>query len=132
MDACALIAYMNDEDGAETIGRIIDRASVGNASLSMGKVNLLEVYYGIFRDVGEAEATEVLNELLLLPVRIIDDISDATFLEAGRLKAVHKISIADALALALASVTGAWLLTSDHHEFDAVERAETVKIAWIR
>jgi hypothetical protein len=54
------------------------------------------------------------------------------FFEAGRLKSIHKISLADAPALSLASVTGAFLLMSDHHEFDAVERIEPIKIAWIR
>lgn len=132
LDACALIAYINDEEGADTVESLLVGAIVGDASISMSKINLLEVYYGVLRDFGLAKAEEVLNEILSLPIQIIGNLSDATFREAGRLKATYKISLADSLALGFASVSGDALVTADHHEFDAVEKAETIKFIWIR
>jgi predicted nucleic acid-binding protein len=59
-------------------------------------------------------------------------LSDAVFAVAGRLKASYRISLADAVALAEASVSGGALLTSDHHEFDAIEQKENIRFLWIR
>ena len=54
-------------------------------------------------------------------------------MEAGRLKACYRISIADSVALAEASVSWGRLLTADHHEFDAVEKKEgNIGFCWIR
>lgn len=97
LDACALIAYINDEEGADTVESFLVGAILGDALISMSKINLLEVYYGVLRDFGLAKAEEVLNEILSLPIQIIGDLSDATFREAGRLKATYKISLADSL-----------------------------------
>ena len=57
---------------------------------------------------------------------------DACALVAMRLKASYKISLADAVALAQTSISGGELLTSDHHEFDAVEKHEDIRFHWIR
>jgi predicted nucleic acid-binding protein len=59
-------------------------------------------------------------------------ISDEIFLEAGRLKASYKISLADSIVLAEALVTNAKLLTADHHEFDVIEENEEILFLWIR
>jgi PIN domain nuclease of toxin-antitoxin system len=133
LDACALIAYLNDEEGADIVENIFDQALNGQTLISMGIVNLLEVYYGILRDLGLSKADEVLNECCSLPVKIINDISADVFKNAGRMKASYHVSLADSLALGLALTTGDFLLTADHHEFDAIEAAkEPIKFAWIR
>jgi len=62
----------------------------------------------------------------------MNEITDEIFMEAGRLKASYKISLADSFALAEASTSGGILLTADHHEFDAVEKRENISIFWIR
>jgi len=59
-------------------------------------------------------------------------LADDILLEAGRLKATHKISLADAIVLAQASVTKGILITADHHEFDVIEEKEPIKFLWIR
>jgi predicted nucleic acid-binding protein len=132
LDACALIAYLNDEKGSDIVEYILHQASNNQTSVSMGIVNFLEVYYGVWRDVGSSKADEVLFECRSLPVRIINNISDEVFKEAGRMKASYRISLADSLALGLALATGDFLLTADHHEFDTIEVKEPIKFAWIR
>ncbi|MDR1589712.1 MAG: PIN domain-containing protein [Oscillospiraceae bacterium] len=131
-DACSLIAYINDEDGADIVDRLLSEAFSGGVATQMGKVNLLEVYYGVLRDFGLSQAEEVLKEISAYPIQIIHDISDSVFREAGKLKARYKLSLADALALGLASVSGDILVTADHHEMDIIEQQEKIKFLWIR
>jgi predicted nucleic acid-binding protein len=132
LDACALIAYINDEDGSEVVDKLLNSAMAGHIELKIGKVNLLEVYYGIYRDFGRDQAEDMLNEIMAQPVQIIGEITDDAFREAGRLKATYKMSLADAFALGLASAYGDTLVTADHHEMDTVERNEKIKFLWIR
>jgi predicted nucleic acid-binding protein len=133
LDACALLALLRDESGADVVADIINAANNGEIDLSMHKANLLEVYYDIYRSVGKEKADEVMAEIKGRPIIILSDISDAIFEEAGRLKASYKVSFADTFALATASVTDAALLTTDHHEMDAIEQNEQgIKFHWVR
>jgi predicted nucleic acid-binding protein len=133
LDACALLALLRDETGADIVADTIKAANVDKANLIMHKVNLLEVYYDVYRSIGKARADEVVSKVKSQPITIISDISDALFEEAGRLKASYKISLADAVALAGTSVVGGILLTADHHEMDKVEQSEpNIKFQWIR
>ena len=74
----------------------------------------------------------MLSNVKALSIRIVSDIDEALFCEAGRLKASYKISLADAFALAQTKVVGGTLLTADQHEFDAVETSEPIRFLWIR
>ena len=132
LDACALIAYLNDENGADIVENVFHQTLNGQTFVVMGIINLLEVYYGVMRDVGAHKADEVLKECRALPIGIISDISDEVFKEAGRVKASYRVSLADSLALGLALTTGNFLLTTDHHEFNAIEGKEPIKFVWIR
>jgi PIN domain nuclease of toxin-antitoxin system len=129
LDACALIAVLNDEPGRDVVVEVVNRP---DTDIAMHKINLLEVYYNIYRQGGKAMAGIFFQKFRQSPVRILPEITDAVFLEAGRLKAAYRISLADAIALAEASISGAFLVTSDHHEFDAVEAAEDISFLWIR
>ena len=133
LDACALLALLNNEKGADVVADVINAANNDKTSISMHKANLLEVYYDVFRSVSKSKADEVFGEIKNSPVNVISEISDAVFEEAGRLKALHKISFADTFALATASVNNATLLTADHHEMDKVKMIEKdFKFLWIR
>ena len=115
LDACALLEADN-----------------GNAQISMNQLNFFEVYYGIRRDDGTRAAEEVYNMVMRLPITIIKGMTTDVFHEAARIKTSHRMSLADAIALGEASVRGATIITSDHHEFDTVEVQEKIAFAWIR
>ena len=132
LDACALIAILKDETGADKVAAAINAANNGEATILMNKLNLLEVYYDIYRSRGKEQANIMLSELKKRPVIINAEINDEIFAEAGKLKASYKISLADSIALAEASVSGGALLTADHHEFDIIDRQGKIKIQWIR
>ena len=44
-DACAVIALLNDENGADTVTKLINQAEIGTDRIFMNCVQVLEVYY---------------------------------------------------------------------------------------
>ena len=132
LDANAMIALLQDELGSDIVASAINSAVYGEAEISMNIVNLLEVYYDAYRLRGKDQADTMLSEIKKRPIMINSIVSDEIFNEAGRLKATYKISLADSFALAQAFVSGGELLTSDHHEFDIIEKNEPIVFHWIR
>ena len=132
LDACALIAFLNDETGAEKIEELLLQAEKTLCRLFINKVNLLEIYYGVYRECGETEAEAVMNIIHDLSIDIVDTLSDDTFKTSGRLKATYKISLADSIALAEAITRDAKLVTTDHHEFDSIDQKNELSFYWIR
>lgn len=132
LDACALIAFLNDEEGAHLVETLLCESTARDVDLVMNRVNLLEIYYGVYRDDGIDEAKNVLAKIENLPVTIIDTLTDEVFYEAGKLKATNRISLADAIAIAEANVRNVELVTCDHHEFDALVKEEKMVAYWIR
>ena len=132
MDASALMALLKNEAGAKAVSEIISAAYKGEAHIFMHKLNLLEVYYDVYRFRDKEMAGKIVSEIRCQPIGIISQISDAVFAKAGRLKGSYKISLADSIALVEACVSEAELVTADHHEFNAVEKAEPFRFFWIR
>jgi len=132
LDACALIALLLHEKGAEKVASVYEDANLGKAHIMMNAVNLLEVYYDFYRSFGKETADGMVAQVEASAVNIVTKIDKILLTEAGRLKATYKISLADSFALAQAKVTGGTLLTSDHHEFDVIEQKEPIKFLWIR
>ena len=132
LDACALIALLREEKGADIVSSIFNAAAKKTALITIHTINLFEVYYDVCRTSSEERAERILAELKKRPIEIISEINEELFKEAGRFKLKYKMSLADAFALAQASILNAELLTSDHHEFDAVEKSEPIRFLWIR
>ena len=132
LDACALLSLLRNEPGADSVATTINAANNGEARIIMNKVNLLEVFYDLYRTLGEEKACFILDEIKKRPIEINAEISDAIFNEAGRLKATYRISLADSFVVAQAIVSNGTLLTSDHHELDLVEKTKNIDFCWIR
>jgi predicted nucleic acid-binding protein len=132
LDACAMIAFLSDEKGAEKIEAVLIGAVKGECSLYINMINVLEIYYGIYREEGLEKAEWVMDIIDSLPITIVKSLRDRLVRESGRLKANYKISLADSIALAEASLRKARLITSDHHEFDAIDEKENIQFYWFR
>ena len=132
LDACALIAAIKQEEGALVVAELYEEAATGGIKLVINKVNLLEVYYGFRREHGKEYADTILESVINSVVEI-SDISIEVLREAGRIKSDYRrISLADSIALAEASVRGGYLVTSDHQELDIIDSNGIVKFFWIR
>lgn len=132
LDTSALIAFLGDEDGADKVEDFLQKAKEDTCDIYMNKVNVLEIYYGVYREDGKEKAEETLVKILNLPVIVVDTLKDDVFKEAGRLKATYKISLADSIALAEGKTREAQILTADHHEFDPIDKEGEVRFYWIR
>lgn len=132
LDACALIALFNNEQGADNVEKVLREAVYGAAEVYLNKINLYEVYYGTYRASGRQKADEAYSLIKKLPVKITETLADNIFIEAARFKSLYRMSLADSIALGEAVIRNAQLLTADHHEFDIIEKHENVKIYWVR
>jgi len=132
LDACSLIAYINDEKGAEVTDSLIRNSRKGKCEIYMHQLNYLEVYIDIARTSNIKQA-EKLRELISdLNIHIAYDLSEKIVKEAAILKAKFKISLADSVLLAFAKTSKAEVVSSDNHEFDIIESATKIKFKWIR
>ncbi len=132
LDACALITYFNDEPGAESAERLIERARSGDVSLYTTSVNVYETYYDALRSGAPEKALELLNDVYGLPLVVVERIDPTIMQHAGAFKTKYKMSLADSLALGLAEQLDAKVVTTDHHEFDSVEKSGDMKFFWLR
>ncbi|GHT85167.1 hypothetical protein FACS1894137_09110 [Spirochaetia bacterium] len=133
LDACALIAWLKNEPGADVVDDLLDRAEEGETDLYISIVNLVEVYYGFMKDLGEDHAREIMQTVRETAVMVIDTTDGAVFDEVARLKSTLKqFSLADAFGLAAASVYGGAFVTCDHHELAKFEGQIKTPFLWIR
>jgi len=100
IDACALIAYLFDEDGSDFFERLLVQARNNEIEMIMHLVNLGEVYYDILKRNDAATARETYKYIRQLPIRFEDRISDQMIYKAGELKTGYRMSYADSLAAA--------------------------------
>jgi len=131
-DACSLISVLTDEKGANVVKILLQKAVNGEIRIMMHKVNFLEVYYYIYKRYGENIARNLLRDIRISPIKLDNEITDDILIKAGRLKSLHKMSLADSIGLAEAIINGGYFVTADHHELDIVEKKEHLKMVWIR
>ncbi len=94
--------------------------------------NLGEVYYDFFRADGLTAAHTAWTNPRALPLALRRDADDAFIQRVGVVKVEERIACADAFALALAERLNIPLVTTDHHEFDAIERKGHFRFLWLR
>jgi predicted nucleic acid-binding protein len=132
LDACALIALLAGEAGADNVKKIIQDAIDGNVTVKINQINLLEVYYKVCNVYDQKEANKAMEKIKQFPIEIIVGLKDEVFNEAGRIKSKHKIPLGDSIAVAQCIIDGGILVTSDHNDFEKIEKTEKIKINWFR
>ena len=131
-DACALIALLAGEPGAEKVKDIIQDAIDGKATIKINQINLLEVYYHIINVYNQNKANKMLEKIKEFPIEVIIGLTADVFKEAGRIKSKYKIPLGDSIAVAECVINKGILVTSDHTDLDKIENAENIKINWFR
>jgi len=132
LDACALIAVLAGESGAENVKKIIQEAIDGNVTIRINQINLLEVYYKVFNVYGQVKANKAIEKIKEFPIEIIVGLKEKVFYEAGRIKSKYKIPLGDSIVAAECIFGQGILVTSDHNDFIKIEEAERIKIYWFR
>lgn len=114
LDTSAVLTLIEDEPGADRV-----EAALRLESTLVPWPVLLESHSILLRDEGQAEADRCVALLKQLDVTIIWGMDEATMLTAARIKAQHRVSLADALIAALALRAGAVLVHKDP-EFESL------------
>jgi predicted nucleic acid-binding protein len=132
LDACALIAFINNEPGFDNIDRLMDEAYDKNIIIVMNQVNLFEVYYHIMKVHGQNSANEMLKKIEKAPITIILGLSYYVMREAGRIKMTYNMSVGDSIAAAESIICNGTLVTSDYKDFEKLEQGGKIKVLWFR
>ncbi len=127
LDSYAMIAYFEDEPGADRVAQILRQLIHGKAKGYMSVVNWGEVYYNTMREEGVAEAEKVILQLDKFPIQVVEVNRDFAY-EAAKLKGKYRIAYADCFAVALSVKLNASLVTGDS-EFKKLK--ERISIQWI-
>ena len=129
IDACGLIAYFRDEDGADKLETLFLKDA---NKFFIHSINFGEVYYDTLRYSGKEKANQLFANIAELPINIIWTIDPFFIQLVGKYKTSYKISYADSFVLALAEKENATVITTDHNEFDSIENNEILAFYWLR
>ena len=133
LDACAMLAFYDSEEGEDVVSGLIESAERGEVTLSMNAANLIEVYYDRVRKLGSEEADDTIRNIYEdSPISIIEELNPAIVREAAYFKAAGKMSFADSILMATARYTGATVVTCDHVELEPIEQQGQITFLWIR
>ena len=132
LDAFALLAWLQDEVGANEVEKYIERAANEDGfACYLSTINLGEVFYRLLRirGIDEAEAFWEDARRGSLPVSLVEPTRNR-IREAARLKGQHAIAYADAFAAQVACEKGVPLVTGDN-ELRILENKGFISINWL-
>ena len=127
LDTSAIFTYLEYEAGADAVEKILIQAKGKRCEVFISFMTLMEVYYISWQRKGEDAAKELVVFLKSLPIAVVES-SERLILSAGRLKANHKLSVADAVIAAAAIDKSATLVHKDP-ELDIISQyTSTLKL----
>ncbi len=113
LDAWAILALIfKEEPAATTVKEIFKQTGTVQASITISWINIGEIYYLIARRKNLEAADEIVAEIRQLPVSLHLP-SKSDILEAAAIKSKHKLSYADAFAVALSQKINGVIYTGD-------------------
>ena len=114
LDTSAILTLRDDEPGAERVAMLLDGPDPCFACF----ITRMEVLVRVWKDEGERSGRLAYEQLQSLPIEWVDQ-TEPLLLEASRIKALHRLSVADAWIAAAALLGRATLLHKDP-EFEAI------------
>jgi predicted nucleic acid-binding protein len=124
LDTSALISFKENEPGADDVDRILREAGPKHL-VYVSFMTLMEFFYIVQQEQGESTARRSYLELKQLPLHVVES-DEELGLAAARIKASHRLSVADAWVAATAERLGAILVHKDP-EFEPLQRTLTLQ-----
>jgi PIN domain nuclease of toxin-antitoxin system len=112
LDTYALIAFFEDEPGADFVRSLLLEAESGSLKLAMCVVNLGEVWHSIARTVSPAQADALIEEIQGMSIEIVDADWKLTY-QAAIFKSKGGLSYAGCYSAALGKLRQAEVVTDD-------------------
>lgn len=117
LDTSAILCLLENEPGAEDVELILRKHGKKEA-VFLSFMSVMEFAYIVEQEQGEAEARRGILQLKQLPLQVVES-DEPLGLAAARIKAAHRLSVADAWVAATAERLGATLVHKDP-EFDSL------------
>jgi predicted nucleic acid-binding protein len=128
LDTSAMLAFWNDERGADQVERMLKTAGPGS-KIYISFITLMEGKYQLWRRVGKDTAEEFERMIRNLPLSRVD-VTESILNYAVEIKATTRLSVADSWIIATAIETGSALVHKDP-EFEQVkDRLELVSLPY--
>jgi ribonuclease VapC len=127
-DSHALLAFFQNEDGADVVEDILTKAVKRRAEKFLCIINLGEIIYMTKRRFGDVKKIEILGRIQALGFKVVS-VSDTMVYTAAEIKAEYAISYADCFAVACALAYSATIVTGDL-EFKKI--TDLAPVEWIR
>ena len=129
LDTSALLTYLGNEPGSEQIHELLEGAKNQQCQLTVPFIVFMEVCYRVWQVAGEEEARRTFTDLTHLPIHRTE-VDDRTLWIACEMKAVYRMSVADAWVLATAIANQAQLVHKDPDFESAKELVEMVTLPY--
>ena len=127
LDTWAMMAYLDGEPAAQTVRQMLRKARRRQVVALFSLINYGECVYVVEREQGLQQAQRAIGIIDQLAVQVTP-VDRSLVFEAAHVKARHRLSYADAFAVALAKRHQGRVMTGDP-EFRAVE--PEVAIDWL-
>lgn len=118
-DTEAILIFYLGKDGAQKVSDLLKSVQNKKAKGYISIINLTEFYYILYRKNPEIAKQKVEN--LLSFGLIPSEIKDELWREAGQLKALYNIPLADAFAAATANHLKATLVAGKDADFEGID-----------
>lgn len=112
LDTSAIFTLAKAEGGSDTVEDILISARKGKSHVYLSFISFMELYYITWQVKSETAAKEMIIMVKSLPVQKVDS-NERITLSAGRIKATHRLSVADAFIAATAIDRSAVLVHKD-------------------
>ena len=129
LDSTAFLALIEDEPGAETVQKLLERANKGGIVIFTSFVSFTEIFYITLREKGEKEAkrrVQLMNALAMTRVESSQELG----LIAGRLKSTYRLSFADTWIAATAIFYDAILVHKDPEFEQLKDKLEMLQLPY--
>ncbi len=127
-DACAVLAYLNDEEGADKVEAYVldpQRPCVIHA------LKAFEVHYLTARTSGPQVADDAIRDIKDAGVLILEDLDEVFWKDAAGYKSRGRLSPPDTFAIAMAKRLGGEVVTCDK-DFEAVQQSGICNVTFFR
>ncbi len=118
-DTSALLTYIENEEGVETVENMLIKALNGEDKIFISTVTMIEIFYISMQEQGRAIAVERMNLIETLPL-MQESLTPNLTKTIGEMKAVKSMSFADCCIAGLAKSKKAVLVHKDP-EFEQIE-----------
>ena len=118
LDTSAIFTLTDQEAGADEVEDILNTARADECQIEICSISLMELSYVTLRELGEDKAAQLVALVKSWPITWVYP-DEKLLLQAARLKAFHRLSLADALIAAVAKLHDATLAHKDP-EFESL------------